>query len=204
VTKILKAKLSRCRRLGADVFGTAKNPVHKRNYPKGQHGSAGFARTSDYAKQLRFKQMLRLFYGNIRERQFRTIFKKAFKRKGDTIDNFIGLLESRLDAFVLRAKFASTIFAAKQLISHGHILVNGRRVNIKSYVLRPGDVVEVRQKSKQILPVLTAISEQGSVPDYIEADHAKMTAKFLRVPEFQEVSYGCEMEPQLVVEFYSR
>jgi small subunit ribosomal protein S4 len=155
--------------------------------------------------QLRAKQKLRGYYGNISERQFRGIYQQAIRMKGDSGAHMIALLESRLDAVAYRAKFVPTVFAARQFISHGHVKVNGKRVTIPSYRVKVGDTIEVREKSKQLALVLeaTALAERD-VPDYIEADHSKMTAKLARLPHLNDVPYPVQMEPHLVVEFYSR
>ncbi|HCD83422.1 MAG TPA: 30S ribosomal protein S4, partial [Agrobacterium sp.] len=155
--------------------------------------------------QLRAKQKLKGYYGELREKQFRATYDEANRRKGDTSENLIGLLESRLDAIVYRAKFVPTVFASRQFINHGHVTVNGVRVNIGSYRCKPGDVVEVRQKSKQLVTVLEAVQlAERDVPDYIEVDHNKMVATYARIPALSDVPYPVVMEPHLVVEFYSR
>jgi small subunit ribosomal protein S4 len=155
--------------------------------------------------QLRAKQKLKGYYGNISEKQFKNIYYEAIRRTGDTSENLIGLLESRLDAIVYRAKFVPTVFAARQFVNHGHVKVNGKRVNIGSYQVKEGDVVEVRERSRDLALVLTAVqSNERDVPQYIEADHKKMTAKFVRTPQLADIPYPVAMEPHLVVEFYSR
>ncbi|MND99820.1 30S ribosomal protein S4 [compost metagenome] len=160
---------------------------------------------SDFGTQLRAKQKLKGYYGELREKQFRATYDEANRRKGDTSENLIGLLESRLDAIVYRAKFVPTVFASRQFINHGHVTVNGVRVNIGSYRCKPGDVVEVRQKSKQLVTVLEAVQlAERDVPDYIEVDHNKMVATYARIPALSDVPYPVVMEPHLVVEFYSR
>jgi len=206
MSKRLKSKYKIDRRLGKNLWGRPKSPVNRREYGPGEAGqSRRRGKLSDYGVQLRAKQMLKGYYGNITEKQFRRLYKEADRRRGDTGENLIGLLESRLDAVVYRAKFAITVFAARQFINHGHILVNGRRVNIPSYQLREGDVVEVRERSKDLGIVLEAIeSPERDVPDYIAADHKNMKATFLRVPQFAEVPYPVQMEPNLVIEYYSR
>ncbi|MBN9430939.1 MAG: 30S ribosomal protein S4 [Bosea sp.] len=193
------------RRLGENLWGRPKSPVNKREYGPGQHGQRRKGKVSDYGTQLRAKQKLKGYYGNISEKQFRKIYAEATRRKGDSSESLIGLLESRLDAVVYRAKFAPTPFAARQFISHGHIKVNGRRVNIASYSVKVGDLIEVKESSKQlaILIEATQLSERD-VPDYIEVDHNKMTARFARAPGLADVPYPVQMEPNLVVEFYSR
>jgi small subunit ribosomal protein S4 len=193
------------RRLGENLWGRPKSPVNKREYGPGQHGQRRKGKVSDYGTQLRAKQKLKGYYGNISEKQFRKIYADATRRKGDSSENLIGLLECRLDAIVYRAKFVPTVFAARQFISHGHIKVNGRRVNIPSFQAKVGDVIEVKEASRQLTIVLEATQlAERDVPDYIEVDHHKMTAKFQRVPALADVPYPVQMEPNLVVEFYSR
>ncbi|WP_306145959.1 30S ribosomal protein S4 [Roseibium sp. MMSF_3412] len=199
----VKYKLDR--RMGENIWGRPKSPANKREYGPGQHGQRRKGKLSDFGVQLRAKQKLKGYYGNISEKQFRKVYAEASRLKGDTSENLIGLLERRLDAIIYRAKFVPTVFAARQFINHGHIKVNGKRVNIPSYQLRPGDVVEVRERSKQLALVLEAVqSAERDVPDYVDADHSKMTATYSRVPSFADVPYPVQMEPNLVVEFYSR
>ncbi len=205
MSKRESAKYKLDRRMGENIWGRPKSPVNRREYGPGQHGQRRKGKMSDFGLQLRAKQKLKGYYGDISEKQFRGIYTEAARRKGDTPDNLIGLLESRLDAIVYRAKFVPTIFAARQFVNHGHVMVNGRRVNIGSFTCRPGDVIEVREKSKQLVIVLESVAlAERDVPDYIEADHNKMTAKFARVPGLTDVPYAVQMEPNLVVEFYSR
>lgn len=205
MTKRISAKYKIDRRLGENIWGRPKSPINKRDSRPGQHGDRRVGKLSDYGQQLRAKQKLKGYYGNITERQFRRIYQEAARSKGSTSEMMIGLLERRLDAIVYRAKFVPTPFAARQFVNHGHVLVNGRRVNIPSYRCKVGDVIEVREKSRQIPMVLEAIkSPERDVPDYIEVDHNKMTAKLLRVPVLADVPYPVIMEPNLVVEFYSR
>ena len=193
------------RRMGENIWGRPKSPANKREYGPGQHGQRRKGKLSDFGVQLRAKQKLKGYYGNISEKQFRKVYDEASRMKGDTSENLIGLLERRLDAIVYRAKFVPTVFAARQFINHGHVKVNGKRVNIASYRVRPGDVVEVREKCKQLAIVLEAVqSAERDVPDYVDVDHGKMTANFSRVPSFSDVPYPVQMEPNLVVEFYSR
>src|SRR5262249_10645918 len=169
------------------------------------HGQRRKGKLSDYGVQLRAKQKLKGYYANMSERHFRGIYEEARRLKGDTGAHMIGLLERRLDAVVYRAKFVSTIFAARQFINHGHVKVNGRKVNISSYQLKVGDVVEVKEASKQLTHVLEASQlAERDVPDYLEVDHGKMNAKFGRVPGLSDVPFPVQMEPHLVVEFYSR
>ena len=193
------------RRLGENIWGRPKSPVNRREYGPGQHGQRRKGKISDFGIQLRAKQKLKGYYGDISEKQFRKVYEEASRRKGDTGEHLIGILESRLDAVVYRAKFVPTIFAARQFVNHGHVNVNGRRVNIQSYRCRAGDVIEVREKSKQLVIVLEATQlAERDVPDYIEADHNKMSATFARVPGLSDVPFAVQMEPNLVVEFYSR
>ncbi|MEQ8400043.1 MAG: 30S ribosomal protein S4 [Roseitalea porphyridii] len=199
----VKHKLDR--RMGENIWGRPKSPVNNREYGPGQHGQRRKGKLSDFGVQLRAKQKLKGYYGDISEKQFRKVYEEAARRKGDTPETLIGLLESRLDAIVYRAKFVPTIFAARQFVNHGHVKVNGQRVNIPSYRCKVGDVIEVREKSKQMAMVLEATQlAERDVPDYVDADHNKMTATFARVPALGDVPYPVVMEPNLVVEFYSR
>ncbi len=204
MSKRLNSKYKIDRRMGENIWGRPKSPVNRREYGPGQHGQRRKSKLSDFGLQLRAKQKLKGYYGNITEKQFRRVYEEANRRKGNTAELLIGLLERRLDAVVYRAKFVPTVFAARQFINHGHVKVNGRRVNIPSYQLREGDVVELRDKSKQLALVLEATQlPERDVPDYVEADHAKMTCRFVRVPQLADVPYPVQMEPNLVVEFYS-
>ncbi len=203
MTKRLESKYKICRRLGVNLWGRPKSPTNRREYGPGLHGQRR-RKTSNFGIQLKAKQKLRGYYGNITERQFRRTYVEAVRRKGDTGENLIGLLERRLDAVVYRMKFVPTVFAARQFINHGHLRVNGRRVNIPSYQVREGDVIEVKEKSRQLPLVLEAIdSPERDIPDYIEVDYEKMRGTFLRTPQLADVPYPVEMDPKLVVEFYS-
>ncbi|MBN8919815.1 MAG: 30S ribosomal protein S4 [Rhizobiales bacterium] len=205
MTKRSEVKYKLDRRMGQNIWGRPKSPVNRREYGPGQHGQRRKGKLSDYGVQLRAKQKLRGYYGNISEKQFRRIYQEAIRRKGDSGANLIGLLESRLDAVVYRAKFVSTVFAARQFINHGHVKVNGRRVTVASFRLKVGDVIEVKESSKQLAFVIEATQlAERDVPDYVEVDHSKMTAKYARVPGLGEVPYAVQMEPNLVVEYYSR
>jgi small subunit ribosomal protein S4 len=205
MSKRHSAKHKLDRRMGENIWGRPKSPVNRREYGPGQHGQRRKGRPSDFGVQLRAKQKLKGYYGNISEKQFLGIYKESVRRRGDTGALLIGLLESRLDAVIYRAKFVATVFAARQFINHGHIQVNGKKVNIPSYRVEPGDVISVKEKSKQLPAVLEATQlAERDVPDYIEADHNKMTAKLTRVPVLTEVPFPVQMEPHLVVEFYSR
>ncbi len=193
------------RRLGENIWGRPKSPLNARAYGPGQHGQRRKGKLSDYGLQLRAKQKLKGYYGSITEKAFRRLYDEAARRKGDTGENLIGLLESRLDAIVYRAKFVSTVFAARQFVSHGHVTVNGQRVNIPSYQVKVGDKIEVKERSKQLTVVLEAVQlAERDVPDYVEVDHNKLTATYARVPALSDVPYPVQMEPNLVVEFYSR
>ncbi len=205
MTKRTSAKYKIDRRMGENIWGRPKSPVNRREYGPGQHGQRRKGKMSDFGIQLRAKQKLKGYYGDITEKQFRRIYAEAERQKGDTGENLIGLLERRLDAVVYRAKFVPTIFAARQFVNHGHVKVNGRRVNIPSYRVKEGDVIEVRDRSKQLAIVLEAVQlPERDVPEYIEVDHSKMTAKFLRTPALSDVPYPVVMEPNLVVEFYAK
>src|ERR1700760_516055 len=183
MTKRSEAKYKIDRRMGQNIWGRPKSPVNKREYGPGQHGQRRKGKLSDFGTQLRAKQKLKGYYANISERQFYALYVEATRLKGDSGENLIGLLERRLDTVIYRAKFVATMFAARQFINHGHVKVNGRRVNISSYKLKVGDLVEVKDSSKQLTVVLEA-SQLGErdVPDYVETDHNKMTAKFNRIP----------------------
>ena len=205
MTKRSEAKYKIDRRMGQNIWGRPKSPVNKREYGPGQHGQRRKGKLSDFGTQLRAKQKLKGYYANISERQFHAIYVEASRLKGDSGENLIGLLERRLDTVVYRAKFVATMFAARQFINHGHVQVNGKKATISSMRLEPGDVVTIKEKSKQLPIVLEATQlAERDVPDYIEADHSKMSAKFTRVPVLTEVPYPVQMEPHLVVEFYSR
>jgi small subunit ribosomal protein S4 len=205
MSKRASSKYKIDRRMGENIWGRPKSPVNRREYGPGQHGQRRKGKLSDFGVQLRAKQKLKGYYGDISEKQFRGTYDEAARRKGDTPENLIGLLESRLDAVVYRSKFVSTIFAARQFVNHGHVKVNGVRVNIASYRVKAGDVIEVKEKSKQLAIVLEAASlAERDVPDYIEVDHNKMKATFNRVPGLADVPYPVVMEPHLVIEFYSR
>ena len=193
------------RRMGENIWGRPKSPVNRREYGPGQHGQRRKGKMSDFGTQLRAKQKLKGYYGEIREKQFRATYDEANRRKGDTSENLIELLERRLDAVIYRLKFAITPFAARQFVSHGHVTVNGQRVNIPSYQVKDEDVIEVREKSKQLAVVLDAAqSGERDVPEYVEVDHRAMKGRFLRAPKLADVPFPVQMEPHLVVEFYSR
>ena len=205
MTKRAPAKYKIDRRHGQNIWGRTKSPVNRREYGPGQHGQRRKGKVSDFGTQLRAKQKLKGYYGNISEKQFKNTYYEAIRRTGDTSEHLVGLLESRLDAIVYRAKFVPTVFAARQFVNHGHVKVNGKRVNIPSYRCKPGDVIEVKDASKQMALVLEAIqSPERDVPEYVDANHNKMTATFVRVPALSDVPYAVHMEPHLVVEFYSR
>jgi small subunit ribosomal protein S4 len=205
MTKRSEAKYKIDRRMGQNIWGRPKSPVNRREYGPGQHGQRRKGKLSDYGVQLRAKQKLRGYYGNISERQFRGIYHDAIRMKGDSGAHLIGLLERRLDAVVFRAKFVPTVFAARQFVNHGHVKVNGRRTNIPSFRLKPGDVIELKEASRQLPIVLESVAlAERDVPDYIEVDHSRMTAKLTRIPQLNEVPYAVMMEPHLVVEYYSR
>jgi small subunit ribosomal protein S4 len=205
MTKRHDAKYKLDRRMGQNVWGRPKSPVNRREYGPGQHGQRRKGKLSDYGVQLRAKQKLKGYYANISERQFRSIYDEAIRLKGDSGANMIGLLERRLDTVIYRAKFVPTMFAARQFINHGHIKLNGKRANIASIRVKVGDVIEVKEKSRQLALVVEANAlAERDVPDYIETDHGKMTAKLARIPVPTDVPYPVQMEPHLVVEYYSR
>jgi small subunit ribosomal protein S4 len=205
MTKRLHSKFKINRRFGVNLWGRAKSPLNKRDYRPGQHGQRRGRKPSDYGLQLAAKQKLKGYYGNIGERQFSRYYKEASRLSGDTSEHLVGLLERRLDAVVYRMKFAPTPFAARQIVNHGHIQVNGRRVNIPSYLVKEGDVVEVREKARNMALILEAIgSPERDVPDYLDVDHNKLKGTFVRIPKLTDVPYPVQMEPNLVVEYYSR
>jgi small subunit ribosomal protein S4 len=203
--KRAEAKHKIDRRLGVNLWGRAKSPINNnRDYGPGQHGQRR-KKPTDFGIQLMAKQKLKGYYGSIGERQFRGLYQEASRRRGDTSENLVGLLERRLETVVYRAKFVPTVFAARQFVNHGHVKVNGKRVNIGSYQLKEGDVVEVRERSRELALVLGAVqSNERDVPQYISADHKKMSAQLVRVPQLTDIPYPVQMEPHLVVEFYSR
>lgn len=204
MTKRIQSKYKINRRLGVNLWGRPKSPINTREYGPGQHGQRR-KKPSDFGIQLMAKQKLKGYYANLTEKQFRRLYAEAVRCKGDTGENLIGLLERRLDAVVYRMKFVPTPFAARQIVNHGHIMVNGRRVNIPSYLVKEGDVVEVRQRAKDMALVLEAAqSAERDVPEYIEVDHKAMKGRFIRTPKLADVPYPVQMEPNLVVEFYSR
>ena len=205
MTKRTAAKYKIDRRMGENIWGRAKSPLNKREYGPGQHGQRRKGKLSDFGTQLRAKQKLKGYYGDLTEKQFRRIYAEAERLRGDTGEMLIGLLERRLDAVVYRAKFVPTIFAARQFVNHGHVTVNGQRVNIASYRVKEGDVVSVRDKSRQLAIVLESVGlAERDVPDYLEVDHNKMTATFVRTPALGDVPYAVQMEPNLVVEYYAQ
>ncbi len=204
MTKRIKAKYKINRRLGVNLWGRPKSPVNVRDYRPGEHGQRR-RKPSDYGTQLMAKQKLKGYYGNISERRFRRYYQEAVRRRGDTSQNLIAILERRLDAVVYRMKFVPTVFAARQFVNHGHIRVNGKRVNIPSYLVSDGDVIEVKEKSRELPLVLEAIeSPERDLPDYVDVDVKKMRGTYVRAPKLADVPYPVQMEPNLVIEFYSR
>jgi small subunit ribosomal protein S4 len=205
MTKRHQAKYKIDRRMGQNIWGRPKSPINKREYGPGQHGQRRKGKLSDYGVQLRAKQKLKGYYANMSERHFHGIYDEARRLKGDTGATMIALLERRLDTVIYRAKFVPTVFAARQFISHGHITVNGKRVTVSSFRVKVGDLVEVKEKSRQLALVLEAAAlGERDVPDYIDVDHSKMSAKMARIPALGDVPYPVQMEPHLVVEYYSR
>lgn len=201
---IVSTKKKLDRRFGENLWGNTKSPLDKRAYAPGQHGQRR-KKPTDYGEQLIAKQKMKFYYGNVSEKQFHKYYVEAVRRGGDSAENLVGLLESRLDNLVYKAKFASTVFAARQFVNHGHILVNGKRVNIPSYMVKAGDVIEIREKSKE-LPIVVAALEAGNrdFPSYLEVDAKKKTAKYSFIPKFEDIPYAAMMEPNLVIEYYSR
>ena len=205
MTKRLASKHKVDRRLKVNLWGRPKSPFNSRNYPPGQHGKSKRGKLSDYGTQLEAKQKMKFYYGNMNERQFRNVYRKAIQKKGNTTENLIGFLERRLDTIIYRAKFATTVFSARQLINHGHIRINGKKVNIPSYLVKAEDTIEIKDKSKEIVIITAAlVSKEREVPDYIQMDEKHKKAKLIRVPKFSEVPYPVIMEPNLVIEYYSR
>jgi len=205
MTKRVEAKFKINRRLGVNLWGRAKSPINKRETIPGQHGARRKQKPTDFGVQLMAKQKLKGYYGNIGEKQFRKYYEEAVRNNTDTTENLIELLERRLDAVIYRMKLAVSPFAARQFVNHGHVTINGRRLNIPSYQVKDNDLVEVKEKSKQLTHVLDAAqSAEREVPEYLEIDHRAMRGRFLRAPKLSDVPYPVQMEPNLVVEFYSR
>ena len=206
MTKRLASKHKVDRRLKVNLWGRPKSPFNSRNYPPGQHGkSRRRGKPSDYGTQLQAKQKMKCYYGNINERQFRNIYRKALQKKGNTTENLVGFLEVRLDTVTYRAKFASTVFSARQLINHGHIRGNGKIVNIPSFLVKPEDTIEIKDKSKDMgMIVSSLVSKEREIPDFIQMDEKNKKARLIRIPKFSEVPYPTIMEPNLVIEYYSR
>ena len=205
MTKRIASKHKVDRRLKVNLWGRPKSPYNSRNYPPGQHGKAKKGKPSDYGTQLEAKQKMKFYYGNMNERQFRNIYRKAFQKKGNTTENLVGFLERRLDTVIYRAKFAITVFSARQLINHGHVRVNGKRVNISSYQVREEDSIEIVDKSKNLAIIDIALAnKERETPEYLQVDEKNKKVKFVRIPKFEEVPYPVVMEPNLVVEYYSR
>jgi small subunit ribosomal protein S4 len=204
MSKRHSAKYKLDRVMGENLWGRPKSPVNQRSYGPGQHGQRRKSKVSDFGTQLKAKQKLKGYYGNITEKQFRRTYDEASRRKGNTSENLIGLLESRLDAVVYRAKFVPTVWAARQFVNHGHVTVNGKRVNIGSYRVKTGDIVEVKERSRNMALVLEAQqSAERDIPDYIELGDRGFSVRFVRAPELAEVPYPVKMEPNLVIEFYA-
>ena len=205
MTKRLNSKHKVDRRLKVNLWGRPKSPFNTRAYGPGQHGQTRSSKPSDYGIQLIAKQKLKSYYGNMNERQFRNTYKKAIMKKGDTAENLIGLLERRLDAVIYRSKLSNTIFSSRQLINHGHVRVNGKKVNIASYQVKEEDSIEIRDKSKQLALIDIALAnKEREVHEYLQLDEKNKKVKFVRVPKFEEVPYPVVMEPNLVIEYYSR
>ncbi|MEM7508071.1 MAG: 30S ribosomal protein S4 [Pseudomonadota bacterium] len=205
MTKRTSAKYKLDRRMGENIWGRPKSPVNRREYGPGQHGQRRKGKMSDFGLQLRAKQKLKGYYGDLTEKQFRRIYADAVRMRGDTGEALVGLLERRLDAVVYRAKFVPTMFAARQFVNHGHVRVNGKRVNIPSYRVAEGDLIEISDKAKQMALVLEAVqSPERDVPEYMEVDHSKFTATYTRVPALGDIPYAVMMEPNLVVEYYAK
>jgi len=205
MSKRIRSKYKINRRLGCNLWGRPKSPFNTREYAPGQHGKTRRTKPTDYGTQLMAKQKLKGYYGNISEKQFRKYYAEASRRKGDTSENLIGLLECRLDAVVYRMKFVPTVFAARQFVNHGHVRVNGKKVNIASYMVKEGDIIEIAEKSRNIPMVIEALSSaERDLPEYMDVDTSKGKGTFVRTPKLEDVPYPVQMEPNLVIEFYSR
>ena len=205
MTKRIRAKHKVDRRLKVNLWGKPKSPFNTRNYPPGQHGQSRKGKPTDYSIRLNAKQKLKAYYGNINERQFRNIYRKSIKKRGDSTENLVGLLETRLDTIIYRSKFAPTVFAARQLINHGHFRVNKKKVNVSSYRVREDDLIEIKDKSKSLIIIEgSLVNKERDVPEYIQLDSKNKTTKLVRVPKFSEIPYPTIMEPKLVIEYYSR
>ena len=204
MTKRVAQKHKIDRRLSVNLWGRPKSPFNLRKYRPGQHGQKHTGKLSDYGVQLNAKQKLKGYYGNLNERQFRNCYKEAIRQKGDSGENLIAILERRLDTIVYRSKFVPTVFAARQFINHGHVKVNGKRVNIASCLLKEGDVVEVKDKSKEMALVVESMkSQERDIPGYITVDEKKCSSTFVRTPQFAEVPYATQMDPKLVIVLFS-
>ena len=205
MTKRIRAKHKVDRRLKVNLWGKPKSPFNTRNYPPGQHGQSKKGKPTDYGIQLNAKQKLKAYYGNINERQFRNIYRKAIQKRGDSTENLVGLLETRLDTIIYRSKFAPTVFAARQLINHGHFKVNKKKVNISSYRVKEEDIIEIKEKSKSLNIIEGSLGNKDrEVPEYIQLDSKNKVTKLVRIPKFSEIPYPTVMEPKLVIEYYSR
>ena len=205
MTKRIRAKHKVDRRLKVNLWGKPKSPFNTRNYPPGQHGQNKKGKPTDYGIQLNAKQKLKAYYGNINERQFRNIYRKAIQKRGDSTENLVGLLETRLDTIIYRSKFAPTVFAARQLINHGHFKVNKKKVNISSYRVKEEDIIEIKEKSKSLNIIEGSLGNKDrEVPEYIQLDTKNKATKLVRIPKFSEIPYPTIMEPKLVIEYYSR
>ena len=205
MTKRIASKHKVDRKLKVNLWGRPKSPFNSRNYPPGQHGKNKRGKPSDYGTQLEAKQKMKFYYGNMNERQFRNVYRKAIQKKGNTTENLIGFLERRLDTIIYRAKFAITVFSARQLINHGHVKVNGKKVNIPSYTIKDGDEISLKDQSKEINIVQESIvSQEIEIPEYLEVDIKEFKGRFLRAPLIHDVPYPVTMEPNLVIEYYSR
>ena len=197
-----KVRLSRS--LGVAMTPKAAKVMERKPYPPGQHGPAKQykrQRPSAYKLQLLEKQKLRVQY-NIAEKQLRNYYKKAFKAEGNTGDNLVGLLESRLDNVVLRGGFARTIYQARQAVNHGHFLVDGKRVNIPSFRVQPGQTIQVRPKSQKVPMFAESRGSAGHIPGYVSSDESTYSVTLNHVPRYEEVQIFAEIPK--VVEYYSR
>lgn len=204
MTKVVKAKYKASRRLGTSIWGDDKDPFHTKNYRPGQHGPTGRVKTSDYGVHLQAKQTVKAHYGRITEKQFRNIFALANKMKGNTAENFAGLLEKRLDMVIYRMNLAPTIFAARQLVSHDNVKLNGKKVNIPGQRLKEGDKVELKDSAKQITVYMESAQKQKrTVPEYLSVDPGAMSGVFIRTPMILDIPYPFEANFGKIIEYYS-
>ena len=194
------SSFKQARRVGFSLLESGKE-LARRPYGPGQHGNSRRGKLSDYGVQLKEKQKVRFMYG-MNERQFKNTFKKAEKIKGVKGTNFLRLLESRLDNLVYRTGFASTRRGARQLVNHGHVTVNGKKVDIPSYQVKVGDVISLREKDKNLKVVAESLSKVTKRVEFIKYDEKKMECTYVRLPERNELN--ADINESLIVEFYNK